>query len=62
VLGYSSGRKGYKFYNKILHKIVESIYVKVDEGPLHPMRHQHNDDPYDEPIKNEPQDDGMNKH
>jgi hypothetical protein len=60
LLGYSSRRKGYKCYNKIIHKIVESIDVKVDEGPLHPVRHQHHDDSYDEPINNEPQDDIMN--
>jgi hypothetical protein len=62
MLGYSSRRKGYKCYNKILHKIVESIDVKVDEGPLHPVRHQHHDDSYDEPINNEPQDDRMNEY
>jgi hypothetical protein len=42
--------------------IVESIDVKVDEGPFHPARHQHHHDSYEEPIKNEPQDDRMNEH
>lgn len=30
-LGYSSKCKGYRCYNKILHKIMEYIYVKVDD-------------------------------
>jgi hypothetical protein len=62
LLGYSSRSKGYKCYNKRLHKIVESIDVKVDERPLHPERHQHHDNSYDEPIRNEPQGDGMHEY
>jgi hypothetical protein len=62
MLGYSSKINGYMCYKKILHKVVESIDVKVDEGPFHPERHQHHDDPYDEPIRNEPQDDEMNQY
>jgi hypothetical protein len=61
LLGYSSISKGYKCYNKIIHKIVESIDVKVDEGPFHPVRHQHHDDSYEEPISNEAQYDNMNE-
>jgi hypothetical protein len=30
-LGYSSNKKAYIFYNLILHKIVESANVKVDD-------------------------------
>jgi hypothetical protein len=40
ILGYSSRSKGYKCYNKRLHKIIESIDVKVHEKPFHLMRHQ----------------------
>ena len=32
LLGYSSRRKGYKCYNKILQKIVECIDVGIDEA------------------------------
>jgi len=32
LLGYSSRSKGYKCYHKSLWKIVESIYVVVDES------------------------------
>jgi hypothetical protein len=31
LVGYSSKRKEYKFYNLRLNKIVESINVKIDE-------------------------------
>jgi hypothetical protein len=31
-LGYATNSKGYKFYNKRLHKLVDCIDVKVDEG------------------------------
>jgi hypothetical protein len=62
LLGYSSRRKGYKCCNKRLHKIVESIDVKVDKGPIHPVRHQNHDDPCDETINNEPQDEKMKEH
>jgi hypothetical protein len=31
-LGYAYGSKAYKFYKKILHKIVDSIDVRVDES------------------------------
>ena len=48
LLGYSSRIKGYKWYNKRLHKIVESIDVKVDEGPFHPVSHQHHDEPHND--------------
>ena len=47
--------------NKRQHKIIESIDVKLDEGPFHPVRHQHYDGSYEEPISNEPQDDNMNE-
>ena len=30
-LGYSSTKKAYRCYNKRLHKIVESVDVKVDD-------------------------------
>ena len=33
-LGYASKSKGYRCYNKILHKIVESIDVRFDEELL----------------------------
>jgi hypothetical protein len=59
LLGYSSRSKGYRCNNKRLHKIIENIDVKVDEGPLHSMRHQHHNEQYDEPINNELLDDGM---
>ena len=36
LLGYSSWSKGYKCYNKRLGKIVESIYVVVDEACKNP--------------------------
>jgi hypothetical protein len=31
LVGYSSTRKEYKFYNLILNKVVESINVTIDE-------------------------------
>jgi hypothetical protein len=62
LLGYSFRSKRYKCYNKRLHKIVESIDVKVDERPLHPERHKHYDNSYEEPIRNEPQGDGMHEY
>jgi hypothetical protein len=40
MLGYSSRSKGYKLYNKRLHKIVENIDVKVNEGSFQPVRLQ----------------------
>jgi hypothetical protein len=61
LLGYSSKSKGYKCCNKRLHKIIESIDVKVYEGPLHLAIHQHHNDPYDESVNNELQDDGMDE-
>jgi frataxin-like iron-binding protein CyaY len=61
LLGYSSRSKGYKCYNKRLHKIIERVDVKVDERPLHPVRHHHHNDQYDESINNELQDDGMDE-
>jgi hypothetical protein len=45
----------------MLHKIVESIDIKVYEGPFHPVRHQHHDDSYEESISNVPQDDNVNE-
>jgi hypothetical protein len=63
LLGYFSRIKGYKCYNKRLHKIVESIVdVKVDERPLHRERHQHHDNSYDGPIINDPQGEGMHEY
>jgi len=59
LLGYSSISKGYKCYNKGLHKIVESIDAKVDERSPHLERHQHHDNSYNEPNKNEPKGYGM---
>jgi len=38
LLGYSSISKGYKFYNKRLGKIVESIDVVVDEACRNPKQ------------------------
>jgi len=38
LLGYSSRGKGYKCYNKILGKIVESIDVVVDEACKNPKQ------------------------
>jgi len=32
LLGYSTNSKGYRFYNKRLHKMVDCIDVKFDEG------------------------------
>jgi hypothetical protein len=31
-LGYAINSKGYRFYNKRLHKLVDCINIKVDEG------------------------------
>jgi transposase InsO family protein len=31
-LGYATNSKGYRFYNNRLHKMVDSIDVKIDEG------------------------------
>jgi FtsZ-interacting cell division protein YlmF len=31
-LGYATNSKGYRFFNKILHKLVDCIDLKVDEG------------------------------
>jgi transposase InsO family protein len=31
-LGYATNSKGYRFYNKRLHKMVDCIDIKVDEG------------------------------
>jgi transposase InsO family protein len=42
-LGYATNSKGYKFYNKRLHKMVECIDVKVDEGI--PAREVYNNEP-----------------
>jgi hypothetical protein len=33
-LGYATNSKGYKCYNKRLHKMVDCINIKVDEGIL----------------------------
>jgi hypothetical protein len=60
LLGYSSKSKGYKCDNKRLHKIVESIYVKVNEGPFQLVTLQYHDDLDEEPVNNEPQDDNIN--
>jgi len=62
MLGYSSRIKVYKFYNKRLHKIVESIDVRVDEGPFHPGRQQHHNDKYDEPISYDPQENELEEN
>jgi hypothetical protein len=32
LLGYATNSKGYRFFNKILHKLVDCIDLKVDEG------------------------------
>jgi hypothetical protein len=55
-------KKRLQVYNKRLHKIVESIDVRVDEGPFHPGRQQHHNDQYDEPISYEPQEDELEEH
>jgi hypothetical protein len=60
MLGYSSRSKGYKCYNKRLHKIVESIDVKVNEGPFQSVRLQYHVDSDEEPVNNEPQNDNIN--
>ena len=31
-LGYATNIKGYKFYNKRFHKLVDYIDIKIDEG------------------------------
>ena len=33
-LGYDTNGKGYRFFNKILYKLVDFIDLKVDEGEL----------------------------
>ena len=38
LLGYSSQSKGYKYYNKRLGKIIESIDVVVDETCKNPKQ------------------------
>ena len=46
-LGYSSTKKAYRCYNKRLHKIIESSYVRVDD--MKPRRVRTQD--YDEITK-----------
>ncbi len=33
-LGYATNNKGYRCYNKRLHKMVDCIDIKIDEGTL----------------------------
>jgi hypothetical protein len=44
-IGYASGSKAYKCYNKILHKVVDSIDVRVDETIPQNKKSQTNEDP-----------------
>jgi hypothetical protein len=47
-IGYSSRIKSYKCYNTKLHKIVESVNVKVDEArqqKVKPQENVHADEP-----------------
>jgi hypothetical protein len=44
-LGYASGSKAYKCYNKILCKVVDSIDVRVDEAIPQKEKSQTNEDP-----------------
>jgi hypothetical protein len=38
-LGYATNSKGYRCFNKILHKLVDCIDLKVDEGvPVREVR------------------------
>jgi hypothetical protein len=39
-LGYATNNKGYRCYNKRLHKLVYCIDIKVDEGV--PVREERN--------------------
>ena len=43
-LGYAYGSKAYKCYNKILHKVVNSIDVRVDETIPQKEKSQTNED------------------
>jgi hypothetical protein len=47
-LGYATNSKGYRCFNKILHKLVDCIDLKVDEGV--PEREVSNIDPTKEDI------------
>ena len=38
--GYASNKKAYRCYNLILHKIVESADVKIDDLKTQKMKHQ----------------------
>jgi hypothetical protein len=42
-LGYATNSKGYRFYNKRLHKLVDCIDIKVDEEI--PVRNISSDEP-----------------
>ena len=39
-LGYASTKKEYRCYNIILHKVVESVDVKVDDLKTKQFKHQ----------------------
>ena len=56
-LGYSSTKKEYIFFNKILHKIVESAYVKVDDIKPRRERSQDNVENTNDEKKEELQED-----
>jgi hypothetical protein len=43
-LSYASGSKAYKCYNKILHKVLDNINVRVDETILQQEKLQTNED------------------
>jgi hypothetical protein len=45
-LGYATNNKGYKCYHKRLHKMVDSIDIKVDEGI--PTREVYNNESFTE--------------
>src|ERR1700678_4221290 len=47
-LGYATNSKGYRCYNKRLHRMVDSIDVKIDEGI--PAREVYSNESYTEDI------------
>lgn len=53
-LGYASTKKAYRWYNIILHKIVENVDVKVDDLKTKKIKHQEtildNEDEDDEEL------------
>ncbi len=43
-LGYATNNKGYRCYNKRLHKMVDCIDIKIDEGSHEKDNHINSDE------------------